>query len=178
VKDLPVGAEIIQLGKGASPSEHLRFDWDLRQHVAMAGLGDRPIDLKLRMPDGQERWVTLDPDQRLVQKELAEFASIGIRPTESTTLSAKLPVIEHMGAGEASPPFEPKDRIVAVEGQRISPRRANQLDNLPAYPVEDALVRQLREPLTFQVERAGSSDSSDASPQRIEITVPPKPWGW
>ena len=52
VKDLPVGSKIVQVGREGVESDHLRFLWDLRQQIALHGLGEEPspLDLKLRPP--------------------------------------------------------------------------------------------------------------------------------
>ena len=63
VDNLPVGAQIVQLGKTGTESDHLRFVWDLRQFVAHAGMGEEPqIDVKLHTVTAQKSGSTLVPD--------------------------------------------------------------------------------------------------------------------
>ena len=40
VENLPTAAKIVQIGRTGRESEHLRFDWDLRQQIALSGLGE------------------------------------------------------------------------------------------------------------------------------------------
>ncbi len=177
VENIPVGARIVQLGKSGAESDYLRFDWDLRQYVAHAGMGDQPkaIDLKLKTPDGKQEWVDIVPDTRLVKQELASFATIGIRPTDSTTISSTLPVYPDMSAGQATPAFEGGDRIVGVGGQPIGTERANEQGELPADALEAALATQLDQPLTVQVQRTEKSSADQSSMRTLDITIPPNP---
>ncbi|MFO7901213.1 MAG: site-2 protease family protein, partial [Pirellulaceae bacterium] len=178
VNNVPTGAQILQLGKTGNESEHLRFTWDLKQFVAFASMEKEQIHLKLRAPDGQEQWKTLVPDDRLVNQGLADFPTIGIRATNSTTLSSEVPVVSHMPAGKTKPPFAPGDQIVGVEGTPLDRSRMNELGEYPADQVKAALAEHLDAPLTFQVERQGEAASSgeNASSQTLDITVPPNPY--
>lgn len=176
--NFPIGGEIVQLGKAGNESEHLRFTWDLKQFVAFASMEKEQIHLKLRAPDGQQAWKTVVPDNRFVKQGLAEFPTIGIQATRSTTLSSEMPVVPHMSAGKAKPPFAPGDQIVGVEGTPLDRSRMNELGEYPADQVKGALAEHLDAPLTFQVERQGTETSSgeNASPQTLDITVPPNPY--
>ncbi len=173
----PSARQIVQLGKMGIESDYLRFDWDLRQFVAHAGMGEEPqaIDVKLKTVDGQQEWASLVPDTRLVRLGEDNFATIGIRSTGSTTLSSQLPVVPSMSAAEASPPFAPGDQIVGVDGQRFRTDRANELGEIPSYELEAALAAHLDEPMTFQVQRTEESAAGQSSQQTLDITVPPNP---
>ena len=50
----------MQLGEGKQISEHLRFDWDLRNAVGLAA-GRNDLQLLIRSPSGEERKVGLRP---------------------------------------------------------------------------------------------------------------------
>ncbi len=174
VQNVPIGARIVQLGKSGDENEHLRFDWDLKQFVASAGMGEHPkaIDLKLQESSGQQEWLSIVPDTRLVKDEQAKFATIGIRPTDSTTLSSEVPVNPSMSAGEATPPLEPGDRIVGVDGKLFSTKQANQEGDIPADQLEAALAVDLGKPMTLQVERKEESEGKTSQVRTLSITVP------
>lgn len=178
VNNFPIGAEIVQLGKSGHESEHLRFTWDLKQFVAFSSMEKDQVHLKLRTPDGEQQWKTIVPDNRLVKQGLADFPTIGIQAASSTTLSSEVPVISHMPAGKAKPPFAPGDRIIGVEGTPLDRSRMNELGEYPADRVKAALAEHLDTPLTFQVERGGEGASSgrNASTQTLDITVPANPY--
>jgi len=134
VEDVPLATKVVQIERSGKDSEHLRFDWDLRQQIALHGLGEdpRPIDLKVKLPGGEEQWLAITPSDRLVKRGLNDFASIGIRPTDSTTLAIKPHEIPGMAASRAEPLLEGGDRIVAIDGKPIDPAGANERGDLPA----------------------------------------------
>ncbi len=179
VDNFPTGARIVQLGESATENNHLRFLWDLKQFVAMAGLGSDPINVKLLTADGSEQWVPIVPDDRLVNQKVTEFASIGIRSTGCTTLADKMPVIPFLSAGKAEPPFKGGDRIVGIDGKKLDRARANESGEIPADEVEAALAADLDKPLTFQVQRTVKTKTGTPATairtETLDITVPPNP---
>ncbi|MHB8969898.1 MAG: M50 family metallopeptidase [Pirellulaceae bacterium] len=177
VDNLPTASKIIQIDRAGRESEHLRFDWDLRQQIALQGMGEdpQPIDFKLQLPNGKEEWIAIVPSDRLVKRGISNFATVGVRPTDSTTLSGNLPVIPHMSAGAASPAFAAGDRIVGVQGRELDRARANELGELPADDVETALAANLAKPLTVIVERPQDVADPTSDSERLEITLPPNP---
>ncbi len=177
VQNVPVGSRIVQLGKTGVESDYLRFDWDLIQFVAHAGMSEQPqpIDLKIATPDGSEQWTTIVPDTRLVKLGVTSFASIGIRAAGSNTLDNAVPVYPGMAAGSATPALEPGDRIVAVNGQPITTDRANEGGELPADLLEATMARNLDQPITLRVERQKKLPSSEEVVEELDVTVPPNP---
>ncbi|NLX54486.1 MAG: hypothetical protein GXY58_05185 [Planctomycetaceae bacterium] len=177
VEDVPLATKVVQIERSGKDSEHLRFDWDLRQQIALHGLGEdpRPIDLKVKLPGGEEQWLAITPSDRLVKRGLSDFASIGIRPTDSTTLAIKPHVIPGMAASRAEPRLEGGDRIVAIDGKPIDPAGANERGELPANELEMALATHLAQPLTLVVERAVEPATASLARQSVEITLPPQP---
>ena len=175
IDNLPIAAKIVQIEDSGRESDHLRFDWDLRQQIALRGLGEepKPIAFKLQLPGGQEEWLTIVPSDRLVKRGISEFATIGVRPTNSTTLASDPAAIPHMSAGKAVPPFAPGDRIVAVNGKKLDVARANEQGELPADEVEAALAANLTRPVTVVVERATDADVSPGESRTLEMTLPP-----
>ncbi|MHB8866698.1 MAG: site-2 protease family protein, partial [Pirellulaceae bacterium] len=177
IDNFPIGAKIVQIGRTGRESQHLRFDWDLRQQIALSGLGGtpKPLDLQLQHPDGKAEWVEVLPSDRLVRREMSDFATIGVRPADTTTLSGKIPVIPHMAAGAAHPPLAPGDRIVGAEGRDFDPARANEQGELPSDEAEATLAQNLTKPITFLVERAKEVQDPTSGWERFEVTVPPNP---
>jgi regulator of sigma E protease len=177
VDNLPTAAKIVQIEDSGQESDHLRFDWDLRQQIALRGLGEepKPITFKLQLPGGQEERFTVVPSDRLVKRGISDFATIGVRPTDSTTLSSDLAAVPHMSAGKAAPAFAPGDRIVAVNGKKLDVARANEQGELPADDVEAALAANLARPVTVVVERAKDADVSPGESETLEMTLPPQP---
>jgi regulator of sigma E protease len=177
--NMPLGARIVQIERDGRESQHLRFDWDLRQQIALRGLGEepKPIDLQLQLPDGTREWFTVVPSDRLVRRGISDFATIGVRPTDSTTLAQDLPFVPHMAAGRAEPPFQSGDRIVAVNGQGIDPSRANEQGELPADALESALAAHVNEPITVVVARRDTAPhlTAEDAIRQLEITIPPNP---
>jgi regulator of sigma E protease len=179
IHNMPLGARIVQIEHDGRESQHLRFDWDLRQQIALRGLGEepKPIDLQLQLPDGTREWFTVVPSDRLVRRGISDFATIGVRPTDSTTLALDRAVVPHMAAGRAEPRFQPGDRLVAVQGQPLDASRANEQGELPADELEIALAARLSQPVTVVVARrdtASGATGEDAT-RLLEITIPPNP---
>ena len=106
------GDRILQIGRKGSPSEHLRYDWDLVQGIGMNG-ADEDMELLVRHRDSKEEWVKLRP--KLVSLDGQERPTIGVKAAIALKLNAKMPVIEHLPAGKAG--FKGGDEIVQVDGQ-------------------------------------------------------------
>ena len=79
---LQPGDRIIQLGRDAHESVHLRFRQDLKMKMFTLNVGDE-VDLQIQDPTGEKRWVTLAPDAGF--KKQVGTPTIGITiPTERT----------------------------------------------------------------------------------------------
>jgi regulator of sigma E protease len=155
---LATGDRIVQLGDSRK-SDHLRFDWDLRNAVGMAG-GREDLHLVVRKRDGQEKSVTLRPMVTVIDGD--ELPMLGIEPAMTNELSAKRPALTGYPAAQTQPALQGGDRIVAINGETV--RNGNQLAVLLAVQVE--------RPVTLAVERSAKV-GKDTPPERLTITVQP-----
>ncbi len=170
------GDKIVQIGRQSEPDEHLRFDWELRQRVAQAGMAGEVEPLEMLIRRGEtERWVTITPTDRMKQaSEEVDFVTLGILPPRSSKLASTRPVKEHMAAGRAEPGFVGGDAIVAINGQDL-PRDPESGQSF-FHDVESAMAAHLAEPITVTVERTRPDQTGGSvEPERIDITVPPQP---
>jgi len=174
--NVPQGSKIVQIGRSGREYDHLRFEWDLMQDIALHGAGGdpQPIDLKLELPDGRREWVSLVPSDRLVQRGLTEFVSLGVRARQSTTLATELPLMPGSAATRAEPPLRAGDRIIAVNGRALEASRANEAGELPADEYEAASAANLAQPLTVTVERLTVAENT-SSRETLDVTIPPQP---
>jgi regulator of sigma E protease len=114
------------------------------------------------------------PFSAVIMPELGKTVRmIGVGPANTALLSTQIPdpesiVIHGLAAEEASRPFLPGDRVVAVNGESV--RYLHEMAYLTS--------KYASEELTYSVERpVVSSDGESLSDQHesIEILVPPKP---
>jgi regulator of sigma E protease len=177
VNNVPIGAKIVQIDRSGSENDHLRFDWDLMQKIALHGTGAEPtpIDLNVQLPGGKQEWISIAPSDRLVKRDLAEFATLGVRMTRAATMAPDMPVIPYMAAGKADPALAGGDRIVAIEGKTLDTSRANERGDVPADDLEMALAAHLSQPLALVVERTPKDAGAGAAPQSLHVTLPPQP---
>lgn len=155
---LEPGERIIKLGNSET-SEHLRFTWDLRNAVLMAGVKD-DLPIVVRKPDGEEKSVVLRP---VVHFDGGiDIPMIGVAPASTTELSDSTPVIPHMPAGQARPEFQGGDRIVAINGTSIQ----------DGFQLREVLARYVDVPIRVVVERAASGGEKDTV-ETLEIQVEP-----
>jgi regulator of sigma E protease len=154
--------KIVQIGNGNSLNEHLRFEQDLKPKVLMAGLREKELQLSVRPPDGDALRVVLRP-----QRENSKVPpTIGVWFAFSTTLSGDRPVVQHMAAGNAKPPFQANDRLVAVNGKTLDRFVTNPFGDFVSRDLQDELGRQFREPILVQVERMTDPIRVPASPMK------------
>lgn len=152
------GDRIVQLGESSRKSDHLRFDWDLRNAVGMAG--DREdLQLVVLKSNGKEEAVSLRPMVTRIEGD--ELPMLGIEPATTTQLAPKTPAIPGYSATRATPALKGGDRILAVNGEQIQNR----------VQLSRILAAQSDKPLTLIVERAADPNSS-AQPQQVTTTVP------
>jgi regulator of sigma E protease len=178
VNNLPIGSKIIQIGKTGVESEYLRFDWDLRQKVALGGMSDdrQPVDFLLRTPSGEQEWIELMPSNRLQQLGISDFVTVGVRSTYSTTLAPDTPALPYMAAAGSEPALKGGDRIIGVNGQLFATDRANGSGDLPADELEAALSQHRSTPLKLTVQRKMDGESESGPQTRtLEVTLPPQP---
>jgi regulator of sigma E protease len=155
---LEPGDRIVKLGQGEH-SNHLRFTWDLRNAVLMAG-GNTDLPIVIRRPDGTERGLTLRPVVHLEGGE--DFPMIGVSPASTNQLAEKMPALESSPAGQAVPPLQGKDTVVAVNG----------VPTANGHEVRNLLARQIDQPVQVTVERIAPDATT---PERVEVTVGPNP---
>jgi regulator of sigma E protease len=158
IAHLKAGDKIVQIGRKGEPYENLRFDKDLMLRILLNG-SDQDLQMLVDR-DGERHWVTLRP--RIANSAAGKARpTIGVELPRSLTLS-ELPTLDFLPAGKATPPFQAKDKIVAINGE----------------PVEDyatfqtILAQHPREALTITVEREVENEGS-AQTDRVEIRVEP-----
>ncbi len=155
------GDRILQLGKGGTPNEHLRFSKDLMPYVFLHGK-DRPVDLLVQRGDADPRWVSImaeynaDIDMPLLGVEMP----LSTRIPEDATFA-------HLAAGKAQPAFEKGDRIVAIDGTPVE----------DYYDFRAHLARNLDKPVTVTVSRGepAPGEKEEKSPEQVEIRMEAQP---
>lgn len=163
ITHLKPGDKIVQIGRGGSPYDHLRFDKDLIVRIFLAG-DENDLDLLIER-DGARQWVSVRPTVA-DKTERKPHATIGVEFPRSLKLS-KTPAVAFLAAGQAKPALEGGDRIVAVNGQEVH--------DYPA--LQRILAQHASEPLTITVERDPSeaNGSESAVPQRVDVQVETNP---
>lgn len=168
--DVNLGDRIIQIGKGGTESQHLRFEMDLLQNIGLTG-GKEDLDLLLqdRLKEDKKTWVALRP--RPLKAGSDKQPRIGIRAAPSMKLAAiedMSPVVPHQPAAQTEKPFKRGDEIVAiiVDGNRT---------DVPDYvALREVLAQHPEEELTVVVKRAveteGETDPGE-KPQTIEVEI-------
>jgi len=137
---LTPGSRIVALNDSATPSEHLRFDWDLRNAVGMSG-GHEDLQLTVQRPDGSQQPVSVRPMVTVIDG--SEMPMLGIEPALTTELAPKQPVLSDSPAARVEPAFQGGDRLVAVNGESVQ----------DGYQLLRALAAQPNAPLEITVER-------------------------
>jgi regulator of sigma E protease len=156
---LQPGSRILQLTASGGKSEHLRWDWDLKNAVGMAG-GKEDLQLVVRNPDGIERSLSLRPMVTVIDGD--EFPMLGIEPAIATKLGTKRATTPGYPADSAHPALQGGDRITAINGQPIQ-------DGLHLMRT---LANQIDRPLILMVER---EDKRGPSAPRTQLTTIVKP---
>ncbi|MCO6458417.1 MAG: site-2 protease family protein [Pirellulaceae bacterium] len=175
------GDKIVQLARDEPADEHMRFDWELRQRVAQAGMDDPvpPMNILVRRLDGEEQWLEITPTDRMKKaSDQVDFVTLGILPPRSTKLSSTQPVKEYMAAGRAQPPLQGGDRVIAVNGQPLPRDEAS--GQVYFFELEKHLARHLTEPITLTVERPLEAEpGAGGQPVKtVDVVVPPSPLRW
>jgi regulator of sigma E protease len=152
---------IVQLGANSQPSDHLRFDWDLRNAVGLSG-GKEDIPIRVRKNNGQEYDLRIRP--MLTKLQGHEIPMLGVEPAIEPVLNTQEPTIEGFPAARARPPLQGGDRIVAVNGESIQ----------DGYHLKRALAAHVAEDLKLKVERVPEdTDSESTAPETLDVSVPP-----
>jgi regulator of sigma E protease len=159
------GDRILQLGGHDSRYEHTRFDWDLRQGMAMLNEGDS-LQLLVRHPDGKTEKLTIQPITYYDKKgEKAMAPSIGIAPSRQTVI-ASADLYEGMPASKASPPIEDYDKVVGVR-----PVGAADFEQVTDYfQIRSLLVRYYDQELELQLERKTDAVDEQGEPKTELVT--------
>ena len=139
------GSRIVALSQSGRTSEHLRFDWDLRNAVGMSG-GNEDLHLTVRMSDGDQQQVSVRPMVTVIDG--TELPMLGIEPALTTQLAAEQPALKDSPAARAEPAFQGGDRIVAVGGQSVA----------DGYQLLRALAAQPDAALEMTIERETGTD--------------------
>ena len=172
--DLNPGDRIVQIGKGGTESQHLRFEMDLLQNIGLTG-GKEDLDLLFqdRVDPGTKTWVALRP--RAAKDSSDKQPRIGLRAAPSTTLAnveGMAPVFPNQPAAETEQPFEGGDQIVRVEvgGKAIDTPDYAALGRVLAQHPEDELtivVDRIKEPSNT------TADTQDLQTLEMKIAVKP-----
>ena len=152
-------------------SEHLRFDWDLVQDVAISGSGSKPKPLKitLRTSDGSKRTDEVTASTEL-KKDFGPV-TIGVRPVASTVLADEMPVWKHRVAGRTKTAFQSGDRVVAVDKKPL--QQDPETKEFWVHDLTRRLTTKIDQPVVLTVERSRQDAAQEK--QRIDITVNPAP---
>lgn len=154
------GDRVLQIGRKGSPSEHLRYDWDLVQGIGMNG-ADQDMELLVRHRDGREDWVKLRP--KLVTQDGLERPTIGVKGAVALKLNSKMPVIDYLPAGKSG--LQGGDEIVQVDGQDV-----------PDHATFQKLMWQRVDKQVKLRVRRSSPDKPEAEAQMVDVTVEPNRW--
>lgn len=155
------GSKILRMGSRGKAYEKLRFE-ELTTAVILNGY-DRDLSMLIRRPDGQEVEYHLRPSARL--KPLTKRPTVGVVHQSGHEV--------HIRSGEAayrnpatSLPLEEKDKVVAIDGQKIE----------ADWDISAILARKPYGPITLSVERLGGEPgSAKKTPQMLTVRVEPRP---
>lgn len=151
------------------------FD-DLRPIVMSTAAGEI-VELVVRRPDGTQQTYQVEPRR----DEGTRFPQLGIVPPFRLELlsfrKAQVPpVVAGSAAAQATPPFEPGDRIIAMsdpqDPRQVTPLRPDARDPERGPDIVDYYARLQAlagQPLIIRVQRS----QPDGSEKRVDITVPP-----
>ncbi|MEO2031185.1 MAG: RIP metalloprotease RseP [Planctomycetaceae bacterium] len=113
----------------------------------------------------------VDYTKTVTPRQGKQFRQIGINPTRSLRISPRAGeeysiAIPGLPASEASAPFEPGDRVAALNGVELASWQ--QLSLMTAQHASEDLV--------YSVDRStGSTAEATSDTQSVEITIPPGP---
>ncbi|QDU28608.1 Regulator of sigma-W protease RasP [Anatilimnocola aggregata] len=161
------GGKIIAFGKDSKPYAHLRFE-DLMRNIVLNG-NNRDLAMQVVDARGNEHWYEVKP----VKHDGNKFPTVGMAPLMGVKLSVPSDADKQKGAslGLATTdiPLQSDDKIVAVNGQKVS----------SGAQISALLVQNPTGKLTLTVERAvepgkGADPKAEAKPPEVlEVTVEP-----
>ena len=187
--------KILQIGRGGTPDEQLRFRRDLMPQVVLNG-GREPLEMLLRRQgESQPEWLSLQPLNRYehalrvfaqhpapahgspraaarqeVLKLLPRTASLGVTAAGTTVVSPLMTSPTARVLFPAFESFEAGDEIVAVDGVALPREEAS--GQILAPSLESQLAQRLTEPLTLTVQRGAAENGTR---ERTEVELPPHP---
>ncbi|MEM6330234.1 MAG: site-2 protease family protein [Planctomycetota bacterium] len=153
---LESGDEIVRIGDRTEPGfDHLKRDVSLADLEAGVDFG-----VKRRGSDTVE-------SLRLYPKKTGSMAMIGMATSNETTLNKHKAAFPGTAAAVAEPPFEPSDRITAINGQPVTTHR-----ELTAQ-----LVSLADKAIEVTVQRGGqpASETNSVAAETLTVTVAPTP---
>lgn len=164
--------KFIQIGRKGQPDEQLRFYKDLLPNVMLNDRDNTMDFLVSRRGESSPVWIGMRPTNRL--KKVTKRATVGVRPPDTTRLSAGRPVDTYRFDDEVYKRLKGGDEFIAAGGERLP--RDKQTGKISAHYLEAVLARSITEPLTLTVLRRNKdaeSDDGKASTEEFDVTLPP-----
>lgn len=159
--DIQPGTQILSI----NGTEQRRFD-ELREEIALTGIGQE-ARMTILVPGSQSPTeIVLVPSGELINVPNVSLGSVGISPVSSNQLGDRASAIfENMAASRATPPLQPGDRIIAVNG----------VPTEFGHDLKRELLIHFDETVEFTVERrTGKPDDPNAAVEEVKIQVPPQ----
>ncbi|WP_231756666.1 site-2 protease family protein [Lignipirellula cremea] len=174
---VPVGGRIVQLAKGSSKNEHLRFRHDLSQAVMMAGV-KRDLEVLVKTRDGKEEWYAVRPQDTTMETAAGpqKVPTIGVGPADTTEISPVTTLAKQFAAAQVENGFQAGDVVTAVaapEGEKVV---IGDMASGGPYVLDGFLSQHANVPITFTIERTPQTEDGapvkNAAAQTVTVTVP------
>jgi regulator of sigma E protease len=154
--DLRAGDEILKIN-----DEPVTRFMEVQAKISLGNNLEKGVRIEVRRPSEPQR----APFTVTVMPTLRRLPSIGVlSPRDTTLYSEGQPVIPATAAAEAQPALKSADRIVEIDGRRVT----------QAGDIEVAQALNTDKNLQLTVLRAQGPEKS-AAEQKIAVTVPPRP---
>lgn len=172
------GDSIVQVGNMTKDDPYLRFT-DMAQKTAFHGMKhqDAPIPFTIER-DGQRMTINIRPSKKVSPD--GDFYLAGIASATIAELGNKSPIAPYSYLATEKVDLQPGDRIVAVDGQRLTVNEA--AGKVLSAPVTSAFQAKWDKPVELTVlraEKAPEGQTADpASPPKeheVNVTLPPVP---
>ncbi|MEZ6118997.1 MAG: site-2 protease family protein [Pirellulaceae bacterium] len=162
---LSPGDQITQIGAGTKESEFLRFDYDLRQRVALSK-PNSDIDLKIR-PIGQTQVKDITANLSPPQEDNMDFPMIGLSPLLSNVVAILAKPEWQVDTPVAKSGVTVGDKIIEINGQKIA-------DDVDSYiALERIMAQDVDRPWKLKVERTDAKTEQTSS---VDLTIEPMPY--
>ena len=167
-KDFRAGDKIVQIGKNGAVDENMRFNWELREKVAMAGAGNKvhSLDVLIRR-DGKETWHVIKPTDRA--KEIRKSVSLGVLPPSTTKIPAEGFAFPGTPANEIAELGG--NRVIAVNG--VSLPRDKETNEIFSYHYLRELLKNVDKPVELTLEETNVEEGK--KPEVKKVTLAPRP---